>query len=89
LILLFLAVVLALLFPSTGLAAPLVLTASMEHASLEGALEHFADTTNKLSFKDIRRQAFISIPEFRSQGYDTSSHWYTELMPIFCFFIIR
>lgn len=72
----FLAAILALLFPSAGLAAPLVLTASTEHASLEGSLEHFADSTRELSFEDIQGQDFTLLPEFRSQGYDTSSHWY-------------
>jgi len=73
---LFLALTLTLLFPSGGAAATFVLTANMKHASLEGALEHFADATRSLSFEDIQRQRFTLMPEFRSQGYDTSSHWY-------------
>ena len=70
------ALILALLFPSTGLAASLVLTANMERASLEGSLEHFADATRKLTFEDVQEQRFTLLPEFRSQGYDTSNHWY-------------
>ena len=52
------ALILALLFPSTGLAASLVLTANMERASLEGSLEHFADATQKLTFEDVQKQRF-------------------------------
>lgn len=73
---LFFVVMLILLFPSVGAAATFVLTENVEHASLEGSLEHFADTARALSFEDIQRQRFTLMAEFRSQGYDTSTHWY-------------
>ncbi|MBB1650089.1 sensor histidine kinase [Delftia sp. UME58] len=55
--------------------------------SLEGRLEHFADASGALPFEavsqaDFVRSHFVRLPEFRSLGYGTDSHWFhVELGP--------
>ena len=49
--------------------------------SLEGRLEHFIDQSNALPFEtvsqsDFVRSHFVRLPEFRSLGYDTYTHWF-------------
>jgi len=68
-------VALLILAASTSQAAPLVLAEDMRHVSLEGRLEHFADT-DALPFEAVREQRFTLLPEFRSLGYDTAAHWF-------------
>lgn len=51
------------------------------NTSLEGQLEHFIDDSNALTFETIKqtdfvRQHFVHLPEFRSLGYDTNTHWF-------------
>jgi signal transduction histidine kinase len=61
--------------------------AGAPRVSLEGRLEHFADTSNALSFEtvsqpDFVRSHFVRLPQFRSLGYDTHAHWFRiELGP--------
>jgi len=71
-----LAAIAMILMAAPSLAAPLILTANTQHASLEGRLEHFADATNKLPFEAVQRQDFTPLPEFRSLGYNTAAHWF-------------
>ena len=71
---LFFALVAAIMLAAPAHAAPLVLTAETQRASLEGRLEHFADAANALSFAEIRQQDFAVLPEFRSLGYGTAAH---------------
>lgn len=67
----------------------LAITASAHAApvSLEGRLEHFADASGALPFEavsqaDFVRSHFVRLPEFRSLGYGTDSHWFhVELGP--------
>ncbi len=73
---LFLVAIAMVLTAAPSLAAPLILTADTQHASLEGRLEHFADAAGKLSFETIRQQDFTPLPEFRSLGYNTAVHWF-------------
>ena len=61
----------------------LAITASAHAApvSLEGRLEHFADASGALPFEavsqaDFVRSHFVRLPEFRSLGYGTDSHWF-------------
>ena len=55
--------------------------------SLEGRLEHFADASGALSFETISQADFVHsrfarLPEFRSLGYGTDTHWFhVELGP--------
>jgi len=68
-------VALLILAASTSQAAPLELAEDMRHVSLEGRLEHFADTA-ALPFEAVREQRFTLLSEFRSLGYDTAAHWF-------------
>lgn len=61
---------------ATTKAAPLELTTNSRHVSLEGRLEHFADASGELGFEAVQQQNFVRLPLFRSQGYDTATHWY-------------
>ncbi|WP_426701627.1 sensor histidine kinase [Rhodanobacter sp. Col0626] len=67
-----------LLMPALASAsAPaLRLSAHTPRLSLEGRLEHFADTTGTLPFEAIPRQSFVRLPGSRSLGYDTNAHWF-------------
>lgn len=73
---LYLAFVVLMLMTSAIQARPLVLTAEMPRASLEGRLEHFADRSNLLPFEAVRQQDFTLLPEFRSLGYNKAAHWF-------------
>ncbi len=49
--------------------------------SLEGRLEHFADTSGALPFETVARADFVRshfglLRDFRSLGYDTHAHWF-------------
>lgn len=57
-------------------AAPLELTAGMGRASLEGRMEHFADASGAVTFDEARRHGFTLLPDARSLGYDTQTHWF-------------
>lgn len=67
----------------------LAITASAHAApvSLEGRLEHFADASGALPFEAVSQadfvpSHFVRLPEFRSLGYGTDSHWFhVELGP--------
>lgn len=64
------------LLVTTTQAATLELTANMQHASLEGHLEHFSDASNNVSFEAVRQQTFTLLPRFRSLGYGPDAHWF-------------
>ncbi|MDP1984044.1 MAG: sensor histidine kinase [Sulfuritalea sp.] len=57
-------------------AVPLMLTADMRHASLEGQLEHYVDASGDLGFEAVQQGGFALLPTFRGQGYSTAAHWY-------------
>ncbi|MDP1613748.1 MAG: sensor histidine kinase [Sulfuritalea sp.] len=57
-------------------AVPLMLTADMRHASLEGRLEHYVDASGDLTFEAARLKKFALLPRFLSLGHDTAVHWY-------------
>jgi signal transduction histidine kinase len=68
--------VVVLLMASTAWASPLELTTDTRHASLEGRLAHFADSSDTLTFDTVRQRDFSVLSAFRSQGYDAAAHWY-------------
>lgn len=73
---------LLLLLAGAASASTVHLGSDTPRLSLEGRLAHFSDTTRALPFEDIRRQAFVRLPDFRSLGYDRHAHWFrVELDP--------
>ena len=70
------ACVVVLLMASMAWARPLALTTDTRHASLEGSLAHFADSSDTLTFDTVRQRDFSGLSAFRSQGYDAAAHWY-------------
>jgi signal transduction histidine kinase len=58
-----------------------------QRVSLAGRLDHFVDLNDALSFDTIAQPAFVRthfarLPDFRSLGYDTHTHWFhAELDP--------
>ena len=60
---------------------------SAAQTSLEGRLEHFADAGGALPFETVSqpgfvRSHFVRLPDFRSLGYGTATHWFhVELGP--------
>lgn len=65
-----------LLFCTLGQAAPLELTKQQKRVSLEGHLEHFADAEGNLDFAAVRQERFDLLPDLRSLGYGSASHWF-------------
>ena len=76
-----------LAMPASAPAQPLPEPSYSAPVSLEGRLEHFADASGALPFEavsqaDFVRSHFVRLPEFRSLGYGTDSHWFhVELGP--------
>lgn len=85
--LLLLLALLLMVMPPGGAAQAVPVNAGAVRASLEGRLEHFADASGTLPFEtisqaDFVRSHFVRLPEFRSLGYGTDTHWFhVELGP--------
>jgi len=67
--------------PADARAATVPASPNAAQVSLEGRLEHFADVGGALPFETISQAAFVRsnfsrLPEFRSLGYGTDTHWF-------------
>lgn len=85
--LLFLLCLLPMLMAMSASAQAVPAYPNAAQVSLEGRLEHFADAGGELPFEmisqaDFVRSHFVRLPEFRSLGYGTDTHWFRiELGP--------
>lgn len=80
---LLLSALLMLVLPGVWASVTVTTTPAMTspRISLAGQLNHFVDEDDELGFETISRpefvrEHFVRLPEFRSLGYDTHTHWF-------------